>query len=229
MNESGETNLTLDEIRDTFFDATVEDLAVAESPEDVRAASLRARLRLDALMADVSGAKPACSAGCAYCCSFRVEVRPDELFSLAAWIRIHFSPEETRSVIAKSQEYRRRVAELDPLAHARTNLPCPLLGENGCCRAYEARPESCREHHSLRVEACIDVYRNPEDLERQVPRNADQIGASQAAREGICAAFNEANLDTGPVALGAALAKALTDPNAERSWLRRESPLSLES
>ena len=40
-----------------------------------------------------SGVKVACTRGCSYCCSLQVEVQPHETFTLAEWLKRHFSPD----------------------------------------------------------------------------------------------------------------------------------------
>ncbi len=90
--------------------------------------------RVDAFFAEVSqraGADMACRAGCDLCCKTQLSVTTLE----AAVLR--------EGLLAASDELKQRL-------RARLSSPpaerCLLLGDDGRCQAYDARPLVCRSH-----------------------------------------------------------------------------------
>jgi hypothetical protein len=107
------------------------------------------------------GVKVACARGCSYCCHLRVEVQPLEAFTLAAWLRRTASTERLAAVIAKLRANVERSRALGAEARKRTNLACALLGEDGACTAYEARPSQCRRYHSTSIDPAATSTTTP--------------------------------------------------------------------
>jgi hypothetical protein len=95
-------------------------------------------------------------------------------------------------------------------------VPCALLGADGACTVYAARPLACRGHHSFDVEACRLVFETRVDR-KTAKRDTILLFADGAAR-GLRDALGELRLDGGTYELNQALAIALADPTAASRW-----------
>ncbi|WP_373046422.1 YkgJ family cysteine cluster protein [Vulgatibacter sp.] len=88
--------------------------------------------RVEAFAAGIAGrrsADMACRAGCDACCQVELEVAPVEAAAVAA--HLASLPAAQRDAIAATAE-------------ARQAGRCVMLGDDGRCRIYEARPLVCR-------------------------------------------------------------------------------------
>ncbi len=195
--------------------------AQAREPERMTAAVITLHRRVDeALAATITGHKVhiACSRGCAFCCNLRVQVQPYEAFRLAAWLRRNFDAPRLERVIARLRVNVEKTRALGEEGRKRTNVPCSLLGDDGACTAYEARPAQCRRYHSQSVEPCKAFHADPTNdaiesgMHQAVAHNADVIIARgrHAARD--------AGLDDTSVDMNVALLEALENPKAYRRW-----------
>jgi Fe-S-cluster containining protein len=170
------------------------------------------------------GVRTACARGCSHCCHLRLEVTPAEAFTLADWLRARFAPARLAAVLERLRANAARTRELGTEGRKRTSLACALLGDDGACTAYEARPAQCRRYHSLDVAACEAFHRDPANealespLHPAVAHNAAVIvtQAQHAARE--------AGLDAEPVDMNIALLAALEHPAARRRWRDGKKP-----
>lgn len=203
--------------------------AGARDPAKLAAAVVAFHRRLDEVIeASVRGhsVPVACRRGCSLCCSLQVQVQPHEAFTLAAWLRRHFDPARLEAVVARLRDNASRTEALGPEGRRRANLPCALLGEDGACTAYEARPAQCRKFHSTRLATCEASHANPADdavaspEHPAVAHNAAVI-ITQANR-----AAREAGLDAGAYDLTGALLEALTQPKSERRWRDGKKPFT---
>ncbi|HET9577234.1 MAG TPA: YkgJ family cysteine cluster protein [Usitatibacter sp.] len=201
--------------------------ARVREPEGMTTAVVTLHRRVDeALAATIAGHKVAvaCSRGCSYCCNLRVQVQPYEAFRLAAWLRRHFDAARLEQVLAKLRANVAKTRALGEEARKRTNIACALLGDDGACTAYEARPAQCRRYHSTSVDPCKAFHADPsrDDIESgmhpAVAHNADVIitQARHAARE--------AGLADESVDMNLALLEALANPKAWRRWKDGKKP-----
>jgi Fe-S-cluster containining protein len=166
----------------------------------------------------------ACERGCNHCCHLRLTVQPYEAFALAQWLRRTFAPQRLQATIARLRDNAARTAAMGTEARKRTNLRCALLGDDGACTAYEARPAQCRRYHSVRLETCTTFFGNPADetlespLHPAVAHNAAVLitQAQHAARD--------AGLDAEPEDMNFALLAALENPKAWRRWRDGKKP-----
>ena len=206
----------------SFRDAAAEELAGAESPEQMHAATLRAHGRLDQLEKRLFAeykVRVDCKAGCGACCHLaKVDARAHEIFALADWINRNFTPAERAAVLERARAHAAAVAPLTLDQHLRTVRACPLLRDMRCS-AHAARPGVCRIGHSTDVRICERAFHDPDDLKAKGGSHAESKLAMTIASDGTSFAFIEAGLDKTAYDLGSALAEALGDPGALDRWL----------
>ena len=204
-----------------------EAFAEARNPERLAGAVVKFHRRVDEVLeASIRGhaVKIACTRGCSYCCSLRVEVQPHEAFALAGWLRKTFSEERLASVVARLRENVAKTRAMGTEARGRSNLACSLLGEDGACTAYEARPAQCRRFHSTNLSICKASYADPADdsiespMHPAVAHNAAVIVTQ--AQHGV----REAGLDAESIDMNMALLEALENPKAWRRWRDGKKP-----
>jgi hypothetical protein len=194
--------------------------AGARDPARLATAVITLHRRVDEVLATTiegHGVKVACARGCSYCCSLRVQVQPYEAFTLAAWLRRSFAPARLAGVIERLKANVARTRELGEEKRKRTNIACALLGEDGACTAYEARPAQCRRYHSTDVEPCKAFHASHDEsieaaMHEAVAHNADVI-ITQGRH-----AVRAAGLDDASVDMNEALLEALENPKAWRRW-----------
>jgi Fe-S-cluster containining protein len=86
---------------------------------------------------------PTCKSGCSACCHIQVTLTDSEADVLVRHLR-EKDVKLDRSLVLHQFEHGR-----DNLAHVKMpyeKRACPILGEDGNCRAYEARPLVCRKY-----------------------------------------------------------------------------------
>jgi hypothetical protein len=200
--------------------------AGARDPKQLATAVVTFHARVDEVVAETlrgHGVKLACDRGCAYCCSMRVEVEPYEAFHLAAWLRRHFAPQRLGDVLARLRANAARARELGKQGRMQASIPCALLGEDGGCTAYEARPAQCRRYHSLDVKPCKTFHDDPTHVvaaTRHEPLLHNAAVIITQARH----AARDAGLRHEPVEMSVALLEALENPKAWKRWKDGKAP-----
>lgn len=199
----------------------------AREPRGLQQAVVTFHRRVDEMVeASVRGhaVKVDCARGCSFCCHMPVFATPPEVFALAAWLRSHFEPARLTEVTARLRTNAARTRELGAAGREHANLACALLGEDGACTAYEARPAQCRRFHSVRLETCKASFDDPADDAIEAPMHpavAHNVAVVMAlARQ----AARGADLDAEPVDMNLALLEALENPKAWRRWRDGKKP-----
>ena len=201
----------------------IADIDRALAPEDFDAAARSALAAFDDLNAGIIAERKvalACGAGCAVCCSLRVDVLAHEVFLIADHIRREFTAEETDGLQQRLTSHAEAVLPLTPREHATRNVTCPLL-QDARCSIYEVRPHACRRHHSQALAACQYTYDHPEDLETPAAHDRELFRTLTAAMRENIAAYAGLGFDTTIYELGTALQEALDDPAARQHWRNR--------
>ena len=200
--------------------------AQARDPARLASAVVTLHRRVDEVLATtIEGHKVpiACARGCSWCCNLRVQVQPYEAFTLAAWLKRTFDAKRLSGVVERLKANVARTRELGEEQRKRTNIPCALLGADGACTAYEARPAQCRRYHSTDVAPCKAFFDSHDDsieagLHEAVAHNADVI-ITQGRH-----AVRAAGLDDSSVDMNEALLEALENPKAWRRWRDGKKP-----
>ncbi|MEI9893482.1 MAG: YkgJ family cysteine cluster protein [Chthoniobacter sp.] len=206
----------------------VDDIAQSLLPEQYDRAVERSHAAFDALNEQIiaeTGVKLDCRAGCAVCCSLRVEVFAHEIFRLARHIRRHFSEDEFAALLDRLAAHAEQVRPLTVFEHATQNIICPLL-QDGRCSVYAARPQSCRRHHSQDLAACVFTFDHPDDLEFPGAHDRDLFRALTGAMQENIDVYAGFGFDHTIYELGTALAEALHDPASWERWQATSRPFS---
>lgn len=159
-----------------------------------------------------AGPVPDCRAGCAHCCSLRVEATEPEIFRIVRKLRELPAAE----VAALVERLRLRVLAKDRAPPGADRLDCSFLMQGSLCSIYEVRPAACRKAHSLSVAACAaraDV----------IPQNLRLVLDAEALMVGTAEAYREVHLAASAHELLAAVLQALADPTAEARWYAGET------
>jgi len=199
----------------------------ARDPKKLATAVVTFHKRVDQVLETTianHGVKVACTRGCSYCCSLQVEVQPHETFTLAQWLKRHFSPERLAAVTVKLRDNAAKTHAMGADARKRSNIACALLGDDGACTAYEARPAQCRRFHSVDVEICKSSYANPADDSIQSPVNSAVAHNAQVIVTQAQHAVREAGLEAESMDMNLALLEALENPKAWRRWRDGKKP-----
>jgi Fe-S-cluster containining protein len=201
------------------------DLAQADSAAQFDDAARAALAAFDGLNSEGIARTPkplACRAGCSLCCSLRVDVFAHEVFPIVEHIRRHWSADEIAALMSRLAGHAQTVLTLTPFEHATRNVPCALLGKDGWCSVYAARPQSCRRHHSQDLPTCQYTYDHPTDLETPAAHDRALFRALTEAMVQNIEAYAEFGFDQTIYELGTALQEALTDPASWRRWRNHE-------
>jgi hypothetical protein len=204
-----------------------EAFAGARDAQKLATAVVRFHKRVDEVIdATIRGhsVKVACTRGCSYCCSLQVQVLPYEVFPLADWLRRHFSADRLSAVTARLRDNAAKTRAMGDAERKRSNLACALLGDDGACSAYDARPAQCRRFHSTDLGICKKSFANPADDSIASP-NHPAVAHNAAV---IVTQSNQAvraeELDATPVDMNIALLEALENPKAWRRWRDGKKP-----
>lgn len=201
--------------------------ARAREPERLAAAVVKFHRTVDAVMAATIGGhgiELACSRGCDHCCGLRVEVQPHEAFTLADWLRRRLDAPGLAALVSRLRENVARTKALGVEARKRTHLPCALLGPDGACSAYEARPAQCRRYHSLRLATCEAYRANPSDETIEAPTHPALAHNAAVIITQAQHAVRAAGLDADTEDLNIALLEAIENPKARKRWRDGKKP-----
>jgi hypothetical protein len=106
---------------------------------------------------------PACTRGCAACCTVNVGTIGLEGAAAAAFMRRWLAPEEAARRAAALLRFHEAVRWQDDAERIRAGRRCPLLDEDGACTIHPARPLACRALTSLDADDCRRALEERED------------------------------------------------------------------
>ncbi len=190
--------------------------------KDAPAALNKSYERYDNLIAkafDESPTKPACKAGCAFCCHYKVEVRAHEMLLIKNYISKNFSSEKIKTVLAEAEANAELIRTLTPEQHLTTNLKCALLDHNQCS-IYPVRPFRCRNFHSTDAVACEQSFNDPGNMEIAVGMIEDVAMLADALTQGFEAAAEQTGRDNRIYDFNTALVEVFSDANAQKRYQR---------
>jgi Fe-S-cluster containining protein len=99
----------------------------------------------------------ACQSNCWWCCTKPVQVTAPEVLIIADAIE-DWPEEQKQRVITNARAYMVAMAGKQQSRWVYQRFRCPLLGDDGNCTVYEARPLICRAWTSTSAQTCQDGY-----------------------------------------------------------------------
>ena len=164
--------------------------------------------------------EPACSAGCSYCCHVHADASAPEILAVASHIRRAFSPAAQGELRRRLADQVSRVEHLSDEARWEAKIPCALLGDDGRCSIYEARPLRCRAFHSCSVAPCREAFHGHDEAEAEPSPPLER--AHDAVEHGYDEALTAAGLSAEGYRLEVGLLVALEEPEAGARWVAGE-------
>jgi Fe-S-cluster containining protein len=166
----------------------------------VQDAVARAHRELDAVIAGVTeGDRPACSAGCSYCCHVHVDATRAEVTAIADYL--------AHADVSSLIETLRERAEMTHDERWAARIPCALLGGDSRCTVYEVRPLRCRSFHSCSADVCREAFTGP--VEPDPVMNVALERACDDTEQAFEMALVELGVSVVPVLLEEGLLEAL--------------------
>lgn len=206
--------------------AVLAQLRKSRNPADLLPVLRLAQKRFDRAFATAPAearAMVACRAGCGTCCHVPVGAQAHEVLIAAEYIQTHFPPAELDAVIARVAAHRAAFAGRTAEERLAFKMPCALLRDESCS-IYEARPGSCRSHHSHNLDGCrTNLAAGIDRVDVLIPEIRGRMFAVMLA---IDQAAEEAGFDAEAYDFGSALHEALTDSLCVVRWLRRQPAFS---
>ena len=188
--------------------------------KDAAAALKKSYERYDNLIAktiDESPIKPACKAGCAFCCHYKVEVRAHEMLLIKDYMSKTFNAEKIAAVLAEAEANAAIIRTLTPEQHLTTNLKCALLQDNQCS-IYPVRPFRCRNFHSTDANACEQSHGDPSNMEIATGMIEDVAMFADAHTQGFEAAATQTGRDVQVYDFTTALLELYNDENVLKRY-----------
>jgi Fe-S-cluster containining protein len=190
--------------------------------KDANAALKKSYERYDNLIAkaiDESTVKPACKAGCAFCCHYKVEVRAHEMLLIKDYLSKTFSAEKIAAVLVEAEANAAIIRTLTPEQHLTTNLKCPMLQDNQCS-IYPVRPFRCRNFHSTDANACEQSHSDPSNMAIATGMIEDVAMFADAHTQGFEAAAGQTGKDARVYDFTTALLEVFNDANTLKRYQR---------
>ena len=166
-----------------------------------------------------------CSAGCSTCClTAAVDVTGIEAIAVRDFLKSHLDGETVAQIKNRLQKVtQRRIDQMRGLAPQRP-VACSMLGEDGKCQIYAARPLICSGVFSTNRQACLDAGESAQngDISGTVPLDLDAIQATGGISGTLQRVLVENGLDGNLYELNSAILEVFDLPNALGRYLAGE-------
>jgi Fe-S-cluster containining protein len=150
------------------------------------------------------------------------DITPLEAIVVAEHLQSHVAAARLAKIRERLSENARRRAAMTEAERASIRLRCGLLGEDGLCQAYEARPVVCAGVYSLSRSACESAAMSEELAGQQIPLDRPAKAWTMGVSGGLQRALVEAGLDGNLYELNSGVLCALETPDAAARWLAGE-------
>jgi Fe-S-cluster containining protein len=168
-----------------------------------------------------------CAAGCCSCCwTPVVDVTPLEAIVVAQHLRRSLRADELEQTLERLRKHSIMRQGLSPAERPLARIRCAMLGDDGLCTVYEARPLVCAGVFSLSRQACEQASANTADAAAAVPLDRPAKAWTMGVSGGLQHALVEAGLDGNLYELHGAVVRALERPDTAARWLRGEDAFS---
>lgn len=167
----------------------------------------------------------ACTAGCSACCfTVQVDVTPPEAIAVSDYLKTCLdsqSLEKIKTRLTKLTQLRRDEAQGKGVPR---KLACGMLGEDGRCQVYPARPVVCSGVFSLDRQACETAAESVRrgDTSKSVPLDVVAIQATGGISGSLQRMLVERGLDGNLYELNSAVLCVLPECNALARYLAGE-------
>lgn len=163
-----------------------------------------------------AGTPVACAKGCGACCTTTVEVTPEELFAVYAYLKRTLPDDEWTAFMDRAIANDREGHGLDPVARHRLRLFCPVLDPKSmACLAHPVRPAPCQGYLSVNLNQCLANHQSPPHPVAQ-PEIASMI--TSVVNGTRVAVLGDLGLDMTGLELTAGLVALHADPDAAQRW-----------
>jgi Fe-S-cluster containining protein len=154
-----------------------------------------------------------------------IGVTVPEALALAAHLRKTKSKAELEQIYELAVESSKDLALGARAGFAPLKVPCTLEGEDGVCRAFEARPLGCRPFHAGSVALGMGSRdANAPGSEKAAPgQERHEQTVAHGIELGLARALKSAGLDANVYELNSALARALQSPDAAARYAKGEN------
>ena len=150
-----------------------------------------------------------------------IGITAPEVLEIADHIQHHLTVAEQEQIRSLAQVNVRKLANVDHLGFDGSLTPCPLLGADGICSVYAARPLRCRPLHAATAWRRKGIERTANE-----ESDYDEQIVEQGAEAGLTEALESAGRDGNVYELNSALLAALDTPNAAERWAKGEDVFS---
>jgi Fe-S-cluster containining protein len=182
-----------------------------------RVAVLAAELAPVAELVTAGGGEIACRKGCGFCCSYTVDVTPDEAFAVADYLATHLDAAGLAAVKARAAAADAVLHGLPPVERHARHIFCPVMDPaTVSCLVHPVRPNACQAYLSVDLAKCEADHLDPPQPVEQ-PTVAPMIASVVDRTRSY--ALDDAGAPTLSLELIAALLAAWAEPDAEARWL----------
>lgn len=166
----------------------------------------------------IAKTKPACKAGCFFCCHVPVSASAIEALAVARFLKAVCTQHELFAVRSQVESYVARTRLLSADQHIAARLRCPLLTADGTCRVHPARPMSCRWTYAFSAAQCEAALDG--QGEGIIDADIQSLLWGRAVVQGLTCALDEAGLDSKRYELCSAVIRALDTDKAEERYIQ---------
>lgn len=209
-------------LRDKEHLAACNDLETVEPTIAV----IRFYKRLDELSSitlDASEFNVACKSGCYYCCYYKVEAKPAEIFRIVEFLKKNFTSAQLQLALKQARKNVEEAKHLTHAQHLATNQQCPFLIDNKCS-IYAVRPSKCRNFHAQDVDGCQKSYEEPTNLEVPNSYIPELHFKTEAATDAFEAAIARYGFNANTYDLNSAIVEAFSNPALKKRFNKGKKP-----
>ncbi|MCC9608185.1 YkgJ family cysteine cluster protein [Blastopirellula sp. JC732] len=182
-------------------------------------------LQPDPMTEGLTAPMRACRQGCSACCfTVAIDVTPVEAIAAAEYIQQCLSTAQVDAIRDRLKKLSMRRAMMTREETQTKRLGCGLLGMDGACMVYPARPLVCAGVHSFNQEACESAAELValEQADGKVPIDRAAKASTMGVSGALQRALVERGLDGNLYELNSAVLCALNAPNAWQRYLGKE-------
>jgi hypothetical protein len=149
-------------------------------------------------------------------------VTPLEAIVVAEHLKEHCEEARLTIIRGRLRENATRRARMTAEERRQVRLRCGLLGDDGLCQAYVARPLVCAGVYSLSRDACEHAANSQNPAAQNIPLDRPAKAWTMGVSGGLQRALVAAGLDGNLYELNSSVLCAIETPDVATRWLRGE-------